>query len=96
MNTTDRDNRVRFQHGNTIAVLGWRALVAKRFDGDERAARAWWGEIGAHTYAKQVDLPMLKACFAHPGTPEEFVAARRRMWAQVNSITLSNVHELEF
>ena len=56
-----------------IAKQGFQALVDKRFNGNRQLAKNWVGDIGAHNYAKSTGL-RLKACFAHPGEPEEYVA----------------------
>lgn len=76
----DRDHKGRFEKGNEVSKLGWQGLVNKRFDGDADLAREWAGKIGAHYYARQSGAGFsmeLKECFAHPGTPEEFMARHR-------------------
>ena len=57
-----------------IAKQGWAALVARRFAGDERAAKRWWGAMGAYHYDRQVmDIyGAIRPAFPHPGTPTEF------------------------
>lgn len=59
-----------------IAKAGWAGLVAKRFGGDERAARTWWGAIGAYHYDQQLFTLgwIMRGVFPHPGTPTEFRA----------------------
>lgn len=59
-----------------IAKQGWRGLVTKQFGGDERAARAWFGALGAWNYDQQVlDIyGAIRPAFPHPGTPTEFRA----------------------
>lgn len=47
---TDRDHKGRFMAGNSSALTGWKALIAKRFAGDEAACRRWWGMMGAWHY----------------------------------------------
>lgn len=61
-----------------IAKQGWAGLVAKRFGGDERAAKAWWGALGAYHYDQQLAGLgwYLRGVFPHPGTPTEFRAKR--------------------
>ncbi|MEZ4684159.1 MAG: hypothetical protein R2932_59110 [Caldilineaceae bacterium] len=57
-----------------IAKQGWAALVTKRFGGDERAAKAWWGAMGAYHYDQQVlDIyGAIRPAFPHPGDPSDF------------------------
>lgn len=59
-----------------IAKQGWRGLVAKQFGGDERAAKAWWGAIGAWNYDQQLAGLgwYLRGVFPHPGSPTDFRA----------------------
>ncbi|MCB0182652.1 MAG: hypothetical protein KDE31_00225 [Caldilineaceae bacterium] len=59
-----------------IARQGWRGLVAKRFDGDERAAKLWVGAIGAYHYDQRLAGLgwYLRPVFPHPGQPTEFRA----------------------
>jgi hypothetical protein len=59
-----------------IAKAGWAGLVQRRFGGDERAAKAWWGAIGAYHYDQQVmDIyGAIRPAFLHPGEPTEFRA----------------------
>lgn len=90
--SSHRDSHGRFTAGNEYARMGWDGLVAKRFDGDAAAAREWLGAIGAWAYAVDVGLPVHKACFAHPGAPEQFLVA----WRQRMSFTLADVDVLEF
>lgn len=59
-----------------IAKQGWRGLVAKQFGGDERAAKRWWGALGAYHYDQQLYGIgwLMRGVFPHPGTPTEFRA----------------------
>lgn len=59
-----------------IAKQGWAGLVARRFGGDERAAKAWWGAMGAYHYDQLVmDIyGAIRPAFPHPGDPSEFRA----------------------
>jgi hypothetical protein len=76
-----RDSKGRFVVGNTIAVLGWRGLVNKRFSGDEQMAKRWLAQLGGFAYAsmfhpqaRTVTMQRrLETLFVHPGTPEEFI-----------------------
>lgn len=72
-----------------IARLGWKALVDKRFGGNERAAAWWLGKVGAHTYARMVSGEgssiAFKEVFAHPGSPEEFMTWYRRLFPGCDS-----------
>lgn len=90
---TDRDRRGRFIKGNSYAISGWRGLVNRRFAGDEAACKAWWGRIGAYYYdiSNFASTPV-SIKFSHPGTPEQFLAQRRRSL----EFTLDDVQELEF
>lgn len=88
---TNRDSLGRFTPGNQVAYQGWRALVAKRFQGDEVAAKTWWGKMGAWHYDKPYRERGLGA-MPHPGQPEEFVA----QFAQRFEFTLADVPEMEF
>ena len=66
-----------------IARLGWKGLVERRFEGNEAAARFWWGKVGAHTYARLAvggtAIPW-KSVFDYPGSPEEFMTWYRRLF----------------
>lgn len=57
-----------------IAKQGWGGLVGKRFGGDERAAKAWFGALGAWNYDQLVrDIyGAVRPAFPHPGEPTEF------------------------
>lgn len=59
-----------------IAKQGWRGLVKRRFAGDERAAKAWVGAVGAYHYDRLVlDLyGAIRPAYPHPGDPVEFRA----------------------
>lgn len=76
----DRDAQGRFLPGNQVCKLGWRALVGKRFGGDEDAARGWFARVGAYTYARMAlgDSPLQwrLVFWEHPGSPEEFMVKR--------------------
>jgi hypothetical protein len=91
-----RNKRGRFTSGNPYASRGWRGLVAKRFDGDVTAARAWLAQLGRHAYARQAIGGTrfeyrLQTVWKHPGDPGEFLAAWR---AQLN-FTLADVDEVQ-
>jgi len=93
---TGRNNRGRFVAGNPYAALGWRGLVAKRFDGDVTAARAWLAQLGRHAYAKQALEGTrfeyrLQTVWWHPGQPEQFT----QRWRQSLSFTLTDVEEVQ-
>ena len=93
---TGRNKRGRFVAGNPFALLGWRGLVAKRFDGDVTAARAWLAAVGRHSYARQaiggtVFEYRLQTIWRHPGEPETFLAVWRRRLA----FTLADVEEVQ-
>lgn len=93
---TGRNSRGRFTAGNTYAGLGWRGLVAKRFEGDVTAARAWLAQLGRHAYAKQaiggtLFEYRLQTLWPHPGAPGEFLAA----WRQTLAFTLADVPEVQ-
>jgi len=93
---TGRNKRGRFVAGNTFALLGWHGLIAKRFDGDVTAARAWLAAVGRHSYAKQaiggtVFEYRLQTIWRHPGEPETFLADWRRRLA----FTLADVEEVQ-
>lgn len=94
---TGRNTRGQFTQGNTFAALGWRGLVAKRFDGDTTAARAWLAQLGRHAYAKQaiegtVFEYRLQTIWRHPGSTGEFLTQWREA---LNAITLDNVQEVQ-
>lgn len=76
----DRDAQGRFVPGNKVCQFGWRALVGKRFGGDEEAARCWISRVGAHTYARMaLEGTVLEHRLVHwpyPGTPEQFLAVQ--------------------
>lgn len=57
-----------------IAKQGWQGLVNRRFAGDERAAKAWVGAVGAHAYDRRLfDIyGAIRPAFPHPGEPSEF------------------------
>jgi len=59
-----------------IAKRGWAGLVAKRFGGDQRAAKRWWGAMGAWHYDQLlIDIyGAVRPAFPHPGDPSEFRA----------------------
>lgn len=93
---TGRNKRGRFTAGNRFAPLGWRGLVARRFDGDVTAARAWLAQLGRHAYAKQaiagtVFEYRLQTIWPHPGAPETFLAD----WRSRLTFTLADVKELQ-
>ena len=73
----------------------WRGLVAKRFDGDVTAARAWLAQLGRHAYAQQAlagtCLAHKLALWPHPGQPEAFAAA----WRQALAFTLADIEEVQ-
>ena len=76
----DRDRKGRFKKGNKVSRQGWQGLVDKHFEGNADLAKEWAGKIGAHFYAKASGAGFsmeLKACFAHPGTPAEFMARHK-------------------
>ena len=92
-----RNKRGRFVAGHPYAALGWAGLVAKRFDGDHIAARAWLAQLGRHAYAKQAIGGTrfeyrLQTIWPHPGPPDQFLAEWRRRLA----FTLADVEELRF
>ena len=93
---TGRNKRGRFTAGNPFALLGWRGLVAKRFDGDVTAARAWLVDVGRHSYARQAIGGTrfeyrLQTIWRHPGSPEQFVA----QWRHSLAFTLADVTEVQ-
>lgn len=57
-----------------IAKQGWNGLVQKHFNGDDRAAKLWFGAIGAWNYDQLVlDVwGAVRPVYPHPGTPSEF------------------------
>lgn len=59
-----------------IAKRGWMGLVAKRFGGDQRAARRWWGAMGAWHYDQRLleTFGPIRPAFPHPGDPSTFRA----------------------
>jgi hypothetical protein len=76
----DRNSKGRFQPGNRVCYQGWRALVEKRFGGDEAACKRWWSEWGAyHSDFPYRGTPQQK--FFPPPPPEEFLVQRRRALA---------------
>jgi hypothetical protein len=88
---TGRNNQGRFVAGNSYAGMGWRGLVAKRFDGDATAARAWLAAVGRHSYARQAIGGTrfeyrLQTIWRHPGSPEQFSAAWRQSLADVEEV----------
>jgi len=92
---TGRNKRGRFTQGNPYAAMGWAGLVAKRFDGDVTAARAWLAAVGRHSYAKQaiggtVFAYRLNTVWRHPGSPSEFLSE----WRQSLLFTLNDVQEV--
>lgn len=96
---TNRDSLGRFTTGNQVAALGWAGLVAKRFNNDQAAAKAWIGQLGRWAYAKQfvgTQTSMMAmrfaTCFAHPGQPEQFASEYNSRFA----FTLADVPEMEF
>lgn len=96
---SNRDYRGRFVPGNQVAALGWAGLVAKRFNNDQAAAKAWIGQLGRWAYGlnyRRADgeyMPWVKPGFRqHPGKPEQFAAE----YAQRFEFTLADVPELEY
>jgi hypothetical protein len=82
-----RDSKGRFVPGNTIAALGWRGLVNKRFGGNEKMAKRWLAQLGGFAYASMFHPQSrtatmqrrLETLYIHPGTPEEFVRRLTRL-----------------
>lgn len=64
-----------------IAKQGWASLVQRRFAGDERAAKAWVGAVGAYHYDQRIlDIyGAIRPAFPHPGDPNEFRAQRYQL-----------------
>jgi len=65
-----------------ISRKGWRGLVRKQFAGDEAAARAWFGALGAWCYDQQLlDIyGAVRSAFPYPGTPTEYRARRYQLY----------------
>jgi hypothetical protein len=87
----ERDQRGRFQPGNQVCYQGWRALVQKRFEGDEQACKAWWSAWGAYHSDFPYHGTVIQKFFPPP-PPEEFLAQRR----QVQALTLQELPDLAF
>jgi sarcosine oxidase delta subunit len=92
----DRDRWGRFVPGNRVCYRGCLGLVAGPFQGDITAARAWLGQLGAHTYARQClqGTPLewrLEAIWKHPGTCEQFL----NQWRQSLAFNLTDVEVVE-
>lgn len=85
------------QQRQAISRKGWAALVRKHFDGDEVAAKAWFGQLGAWNYDQQAGAGngYIFSVFLHPGQPSEFRARRYQLHLFL-SFTLDDVPELEF
>lgn len=88
---TNRDSQGRFTPGNQIARLGWAGLVQRRFNGDEVAAKTWWGRMGAYN-SDAIYRQRGLGAMPHPGQPEEFAA----QYSQRFDFTLADVPEMRF
>lgn len=80
-----------------IARQGWDALVRKHFEGDQAAARRWWGEIGA--WASDVAAGYAGTwmqAFHHPGPPHEFLERYEHEQRYALDFTLDELGELAF
>ncbi|MEZ4868117.1 MAG: hypothetical protein R3C14_42710 [Caldilineaceae bacterium] len=64
-----------------IARRGWRAMVRRHFAGDEAAARAWLGALGAWAYdqAAGAGNGVITPAYSHPGAPGEFLSRRYQL-----------------
>jgi hypothetical protein len=89
-----RDTRGRFTPGNQYARQGWTGLVQRRFGGDERACKAWWGAMGAW-HSDAVYRAHGLGHMPWPGTPEEFVTSRRDYLRSALEFTLADVPVME-
>ncbi|MEZ4864136.1 MAG: hypothetical protein R3C14_22680 [Caldilineaceae bacterium] len=64
-----------------ISRKGWRAMVRKHFAGDDQAARAWLGALGAWAYdqAAGAGNGIIAPAYSHPGAPGEFLSRRYQL-----------------
>ncbi|MEZ4865317.1 MAG: hypothetical protein R3C14_28670 [Caldilineaceae bacterium] len=64
-----------------ISRRGWRAMVRRHFAGDDRAAKAWLGALGAWAYdqAAGAGNGVIVGVYSHPGAPGEFLSRRYQL-----------------
>lgn len=80
-----------------IARQGWDAMVRKHFEGDQEAAKRWWGAIGA--WASDVAAGYAGTwmqAFRHPGPPHEFLERLEHERRYALDFTLDELGELAF
>lgn len=73
------------------------ALVRKHFEGDQEAAKRWWGAIGA--WASDVAAGYAGTwmqAFHHPGPPHEFLERLEHERRYALDFTLDELGELAF
>lgn len=82
---------------SAIARMGWDAMVDKHFEGDQEAAKRWWGAIGA--WASDVAAGYAGTwmqAFRHPGPPHEFLERLEYERRYALDFTLDELGELAF
>lgn len=101
-----RNAKGQFAANNHDAKKGWQKRVELYFEGDEKIAKAYIGQLGRHAYAAQfkrrtVTMQLrMETVYRHPGDPAAFVAAYRAKQAQekaqLDAITVEGGRELAF
>lgn len=75
-----------------IARQGYRAMVARHFDGDERAQRAYFAALGLWNSERVFEGTPVPVRASHPGPIQQW----RATFYQLNLFDLSHNHDVMF